>query len=92
MPPFPAKTDDVPHVWYTKDQDGGECRHLAMGEVGAVQAHLLHHGMVAYPGDVSARDEGRITVDTDRNAVCMDYLCVFYGLSFSGADDAPATA
>ena len=76
-------TDHVPHVWHTTDSDGGDRRHLAMCEEGAVQAHLLHYGMLGYNGQLSAVDEGRITIDTDRKNICLDPHCVMYALTFS---------
>lgn len=72
----------IPHVWRTVDEDSGDCRHLAMCKEGAVQAHLLHHGMMGYNKKLTAMDEGRITIDTDRKSICCDPHCVLYGLSF----------
>ena len=53
-----------------------------MGEEGAIQAHLLHHGMMGYNGKLDATDEGAIGPDTDRKGICFDPLCVLCGLSF----------
>lgn len=74
----------VPHIWHTTDPDGGDCRHLAMGSEGAVQAHLLHHGMLGIDG-IETKDEGKINVNTDRTTICFDPHCVLYGLSFDAA-------
>jgi hypothetical protein len=79
---MPRNENEVPHVWHTTDSDGGDCRHLAMGSEGAIQAHLLHHGMMGFNGELNAEDEGKITVDTKREEICFDSHCVLYGLSF----------
>ncbi len=74
--------NDVPHVWYTTDEDNNSCRHLAMNRDGAMQAHMLHHGMMGLNGAFAAVDEGAIGSRTNRDDVCFDPSCVLYGLSF----------
>jgi hypothetical protein len=78
-------SNEIPHVWHTlDDEDGHDCRHLAMCEEGATQAHLLHFGMLSYdPKTMAANDEGAIGQDTDITLICFDPLCVLYGLSFN---------
>lgn len=87
------KDNGVPHVWYIQSEEGGKregCRHLAMSEEGAVQAFLIHHGMMGYSGKLEITNEGPITAETDRESICLDPHCVLYGLSFpkKGGDNA----
>lgn len=81
-PAAPEKDKTIPHVWYTVDADGSGCRHLAMGREGALQAHLIHFGMMGYSKEIKFKDEGCINEKTDRSSVCMDAHCVLYALSF----------
>lgn len=85
MPKLVERDKDVPHVWHTVDEDGGECRHLAMCEQGAIQAHLLHFGMLGYAKTLTATDEGPIRRTNTTVDICfepVDVLYVLYGLSF----------
>ena len=75
-------SNEVPHVWHTVDSDGEESRHLAMSQEGAEQAHLLHFGLAAYDGSITATDEGPITAETRRNEICFAIDDIIYGLSF----------
>ena len=77
-----GQSGEVPHVWHTTDEDGGDCRHLAMCEEGAIQAHLLHHGMMGYSKTLTATDEGRINANTERGDICFDPNDTLYALSF----------
>lgn len=95
MPPVRRrkKGEGVPHIWYVEsdeDREGEACRHLAISEEGAMQAFLLHHGMIGYSGKLKIIDEGPITAERDRGAICFDPHCVLYGLSFpqKGGDNA----
>ncbi len=78
---------EVPHVWHTRDSEGGDVRHLAMGCFGAQQAHLLHHGMMGYDGEMTLKDEGLIGEETDRASICFDPHCVLYGLLFPSDEE-----
>jgi hypothetical protein len=75
-------SDKVPHIWHTIDPDGGDCKHLAMCEEGAIQAHMLHHGLLSYDKTIVAKDLGKITVKTDRADICFDPNDLLYSLSF----------
>jgi hypothetical protein len=77
----------VPHVWHTTDSDGGDCRHLAMCPVGAEQAHLLHHGMMNFNGELVVGDEGVPHLPEDlKGALCLEIHCVLYGLRFPSGE------
>lgn len=87
MPPVKSQkgSNGIPHVWYTESEEGGKregCRHLAMSKQGAIQAFLIHHGMMSYSGRMIVTDEGPITAEMDRDSICFDPHCVLYGLSF----------
>lgn len=79
---------EVPHVWHTRDSDGGDVRHLAMGCIGAQQAHLLHHGMMGYDGKMTVKDEGIPEgVGSIKGELCLDVHCVLYGLMFPSDEE-----
>ena len=77
-----GRREAVPHIWHTSDDYGKDCRHLAMCEEGAIQAHLLHYGMMGCNGVIKAVDEGTLNAETDRGTICFDPNDVLYGLSF----------
>ncbi len=78
--------DGKPHVWLTRDTDGSTCKHIAICKEGAEQAHLLHHGMVSFNGDITSIELVRVTPNTDKTGVCFDPLCVLYALAFPYED------
>lgn len=82
--PISKKSDSVPHVYFVEGEVDGNpgCRHLAMCEEGAVQAYLLHFGMMGTNDRLKIVDEGKIGRDTDRGSICFDPSCTLYGLSF----------
>lgn len=77
-----VKESNVPHIFKTTDVDFGECQHLCMCREGAIQAHLLHHGLAEYNKEITVEDLGPIKSETDRGSICFVSLCVLYGLSF----------
>jgi len=77
-------TKEVPHIWETRDEDGESARHLCQSEEGAIQAHLLHYGLVPCDQEITAKDIGKIGPTTERDGICFDPTCVLYGLSFEG--------
>jgi hypothetical protein len=75
----------IPHVWLARNQTypGSDVRHLAMSREGAIQAYLLHFGLIGgSDAEIDFFDEGPITSKTDRGSICFDPHCVLYGLSF----------
>jgi len=68
------------HIYETKDYTGATCRHFAVNPSAAIQAHLVHFGLLSLSGPIEVTE---ITQSLRKEDVCNDPYCQLAGEDYA---------
>lgn len=62
-------------VYTLRDHKGSESTHLAIDFDAAIQAHLMHYGLLGLYGDIEEISCKELSEIKDRSTICWDLNC-----------------
>lgn len=73
------KKDNNLHVYKVKDYTGEETVHLASGKIAAIQAHLIHFGLIYLEKEPEVSEPIFLKDIEDRSIICWEPYCCLAG-------------
>jgi len=68
-------------VYTLRDYTGCESTHLAVSYRSAIQAHLVHYGLLYLKGEIEIVNIKELRDIKDRSTICWDLSCTLAGTS-----------